>query len=259
MTPPINLYGYATSPYVRKTGAFLYYKKLPFTHVPVSPFATEDTLGKFGGTQVPVLEIGDEWRRESSDHALWLDEEFPDRPLCPTEHREKILEIDDWVSNSFLMLSFRGALDEDDSLQRRFRLWRLAAIVSAHTPLPEEVRNQWPELVQNAPFIQAMKQHMNMDESTRDMQMRVMGELIALLSGEGGEGPYIGGFSEPTMLDLAIVPQLLFGYFTGLEEKLSVFQIPQLKEWIIRVADHLPENPILAHDMVMIRRLKDAL
>ena len=65
MTPPIKLYGYATSPYVRKTGAFLYYKKLPFTYVPVSPFATEDTLGKFGGTQVPVLEIGDEWRRES--------------------------------------------------------------------------------------------------------------------------------------------------------------------------------------------------
>ena len=255
MTPSIRLYGYATSPYVRKTGAFLYYKKLPFTHVPVSPFATEDTLGKFDGSQVPVLEIGDEWRRESSDHALWLDEEFPDRPLCPTEHREEILKIDDWVSNRFLMLSFRGALDEDDSLQRRFRLWRLAAIVSAHTPLPEEVRNQWPELVQNAPFIQAMKKHMNMDESTRDMQVRVMGELVARI----GEGPYIGGFSEPTMLDLAIVPQLLFGYFTGLEEELSVFQIPPLKEWIIRVAEHLPENPVLAHDMVMIRHLKDTM
>ena len=144
------------------------------------------------------------------------------------------------VSNSFLMLSFRGALDHDDSLQRRFRFWRLAAIVSAHTPLPEEIRNQWPELVQNAPFIQAMKQHMNMEESTRDMQMQVMGELIAHI----GDGPYLGGFSEPTMLDLAIVPQLLFGYFTGLEEKLSVFQIPQLKDWILRVADHLPENPV---------------
>ena len=255
MTPPINLYGYATSPYVRKTGAFLYYKQLPFTLVPVNPSDPENTLGKFGGTQVPVLEIGDEWRRESSDHALWLDEKFPERPLCPAEHRDQILELDDWVSNSFLMLSFRGALDHDDSLQRRFRFWRLAAIVSAHTPLPEEIRNQWPELVQNAPFIQAMKQHIDMEESTRDMQMRVMGELIAHI----GDGPFIGGFAEPTMLDLAIVPQLLFGYFTGLEEKLSVFQIPQLKDWILRVADHLPENPVLAHDMVMIRHLKDAL
>ena len=255
MTPSIKLYGYATSPYVRKTGAFLYYKKLPFTHVPVNPFATEDTPGKFGGTQVPVLEIDDEWRRESSDHALWLDEKFPERPLCPAEHREKILEIDDWVSHSFLMLNFRGALDEDDSLQRRFRFWRLAAIVSAHTPLPGEVRNQWPELVQNAPFIHAMKQHMNMHESTRDMQTRVMAELI----GHIGEGPYIGGFAQPTMLDLAIVPQLLFGFFTGLEEKLAVFQAPSLKDWIIRVAGYLPENPVLAHNMVMVRTLKDAL
>ena len=96
MTPPINLYGYATSPYVRKTGAFLYYKQLPFTLVPVNPSDPENTLGKFGGTQVPVLEIGDEWRRESSDHALWLDEKFPERPLCPAEHRDQILELDDW-------------------------------------------------------------------------------------------------------------------------------------------------------------------
>ena len=34
----INLYGYATSPYVRKTACFLYYKGLDFTHVPVNPF-----------------------------------------------------------------------------------------------------------------------------------------------------------------------------------------------------------------------------
>ena len=59
VTSSIKLYGYATSPYVRKTGTFLYYKKLPFTHVPVNPFTTEDMHDKFGGTQVPVLEIGD--------------------------------------------------------------------------------------------------------------------------------------------------------------------------------------------------------
>ncbi len=33
----ITLFGYATSPYVRKTAAFLYYKELPFIHVPVNP------------------------------------------------------------------------------------------------------------------------------------------------------------------------------------------------------------------------------
>lgn len=52
---------------------------------------------------------------------------------------------------------FRDALDEDDSLQRRFRFWRLAALVSAHTPLPEEIRHRWPDFDGQAPFIQAMR------------------------------------------------------------------------------------------------------
>ena len=37
----IKLYGYATSPYVRKTGCFLYYKGIDFTHIPVNPLKTK--------------------------------------------------------------------------------------------------------------------------------------------------------------------------------------------------------------------------
>ena len=69
----IKLYGYATSPYVRKTGCFLYYKGIDFTHVPVNPIKPKATIGHTNGTQVPVLEVGGEWRRESSDHALRYD------------------------------------------------------------------------------------------------------------------------------------------------------------------------------------------
>ena len=85
----IKLYGYATSPFVRKTGCFLYYKGLDFTHVPVDPTNPAKTIGHTEGTQVPVLEIDGEYRRESSSHALWLDELFPANPLCPDEHRKK--------------------------------------------------------------------------------------------------------------------------------------------------------------------------
>ena len=130
----IKLYGYATSPYVRKTGCFLYYKQLDFEFVPVSPLNAAETLDFIGGTQVPVLVIDGEARRESSEHALWLDERFPERPLCPSEHREKILQLDKWVSDTFLMSIFRGAIDSEPNLQYRYRFWRLAALVSAHTP-----------------------------------------------------------------------------------------------------------------------------
>ena len=163
----VKLYGYATSPYVRKVGCFLYYKGIEFDHVPVNPINPSETIGHTKGTQVPVLEIDGEYRRESSDLAFWLDEVFPEKPLCPAEHRDKIQEIDAWVSETFLLSIFRSAIDGELDLNMRFRAWRLAALVSAHTPLPEHIRNKWPDLLKVAPFIQAMKPHMDLTESIK--------------------------------------------------------------------------------------------
>jgi len=251
----IKIYGYATSPFVRKVGCFLYYKELDFEHVPVSPVDPQATLSKFGGSQVPVLEIGDEWRRNSSDIGHWLDERFPDKPLCPSAHRELILEIDRWVNSTFLPSTFRAAIDGGLSLNLRFRFWRLAALVSAHTPLPEKIRHKWPEFVGKAPFIQAMAEGMDLSESMKDMQMRIAGELVGYI----GDGPFIGGLEMPTMLDFAVFPQLIFGFLFGLEDKLSAAQHPVLKEWMIKVAEHLPENPTLAADDFQLRTLSEGL
>jgi|TARA_R110002072_G_scaffold204914_4_gene362854 glutathione S-transferase len=251
----IKLYGYATSPYVRKTGCFLYYKGVDFTHVPVNPVDPEATIGHTNGTQVPVLEIDGEWRRESSDHARWLDELFPDKPLCPPQYKSKIEEIDQWVSNTFLASIFRGALDGELNLQFRFRAWRLAAIVSAHTPLPENIRNYWPEGLRTAPFIKHLASQMDLTESYQDMQMRIASELV----GHIGDGPYMGSLQQPTMLDFAIFPQLVFGYMFGLEENLSAAQHPVIRDWMKRVSAHLPENPTLVADELQVNALADGL
>ena len=253
--PDIKLYGYATSPYVRKVGCFLYYKQLEFEHVPVNPMTAAEELAFSGGTQVPVLVIDGEARRESSDLGHWLDERFPERPLCPPEHRAKILEIDDWVSNTFLMSIFRGAIDGDVNLQYRFRFWRLAALVSAHTPLPEQVRHMWPDFVANAPFIKEMGEHMDLTESAQDMAMRIGMEL----AGHIGDGPFMGGLSQPSMLDLAVLPQLVFPVMFGLEDQLSAGRHPVIKAWITRMAEHLPANPTLVADMMQVISLTDAL
>jgi len=251
----IKLYGYATSPYVRKVGCFLYYKKLDFEHVPVNPMTAAEDLKFSGGTQVPVLAIDGEARRESSDLGHWLDELYPERPLCPAEHRTKILEIDDWISNTFLLSIFRGAIDGEVNLQYRFRFWRLAALVSAHTPMPEQVRNMWPDFVANAPFVKAMGEHTDLTESAEDMSMRIGMELAAHI----GDGPFIGGFDQPTMLDLAVYPQLVFGVMFGLEEKLSAARHPVIRAWIERMAEHLPANPTLVADTMQVTSVKDAL
>jgi len=251
----IKLYGYSTSPFVRKTGCFLYYKGVEFTHIPVNPINPEKTIGFTNGAQVPVLEIDGEWRLESSDHAHWLDELFPEKPLCPAEHRAKITNLDNWVSNTFLLSIFRGAIDGELNLAYRFRAWRLAALVSAHTPLPENIRHMWPDVVRKAPFIQAMAEHFDLTESPDQMRIRIGLELADHI----GEGPYIGGFEHPTMLDFAVFPQLVWGYMFGLEKHLSAAVHPVIKAWLIRVATHLPPNPTLTADFMQVNPLSRGL
>lgn len=249
--PSIKLYGYATSPFVRKTACFLYYKNLDFEHIPVDPTNPMATLSHTNGTQVPVLEIDGEWRRESSHHAVWLDELFPDRPLCPQENKEQILAIDRWINESYFPAFFRAAIDGELTLEKRFRFWRLAALVSAHTPLSEEVRNLWPDFVSQAPFIQAMAENIDLSESLPDMQLRLGLELAAHI----GDGPFMGGFEQPTMLDMAVFPQLIFGYMFGLEPTLSAAAHPALKAWMQRVAAFLPGNPTLVADHMQVNSL----
>lgn len=251
----INLYGYATSPYVRKTACFLYYKGLDFTHVPVNPIKTKGTIGHTNGTQVPVLEIDGEWRRESSDHAHWLDEIFPEKPLYPLEHQQKIDQIDDWISHKYLPSLFRGAID--GPFDRNFikRSWRLAALVNAQTPLPFYIRFIWPFGLRRARFINDMSQHIDFSLSIKDMYMQLFMELLEHI----GDGPFMGELEKPTMLDFAVFPQLVFGYMFGLEEQLSAAKHPTIKAWLARVSEHLPENPLLASDKMQVNSLKEAL
>jgi len=253
--PKVKLFGYATSPYVRKTACFLYYKGIDFSHVPVNPIKPKATIGHTNGTQVPVLEVDGEWKRESSDHALWLDELFPGKPLYPLEHRAKIDEIDRWISDTFLISLFRRAIDGNITTQFLRRAWRLAALVSADTPLPWPVRLIWPVGLRKAPFIQHMGQHMDLTESHEDMQVRILSELVEHI----GEGPYMGGLNQPTMLDFAVFPQLVFNYMFGLEEELSAAKHPVIKGWLKRVSQHLPNNPALAADKMQVNSLAEAL
>ena len=253
--PKVKLFGYATSPYVRKTACFLYYKGIDFSHVPVNPIKPKATIGHTNGTQVPVLEVDGEWKRESSDHAFWLDELFPEKPLYPLEHRAKIDEIDRWISDTFLISLFRRAIDGNITTQFLRRAWRLAALVSADTPLPWPVRLIWPVGLRKAPFIQHMGQHMDLTESHEDMQVRILSELVEHI----GEGPYMGGLNQPTMLDFAVFPQLVFNYMFGLEEELSAAKHPVIKGWLKRVSQHLPNNPALAADKMQVNSLSEAL
>lgn len=249
----IKLYGYSTSPFVRKVAACLYYKQLPFEHIPVNPVNPKAVIGFTGGTQVPVLKVGDEWKTDSTPIAMWLDELFAERPLLPedADQRAAILKIDDWISHSFLPSYFRAAVDGKKDLAFKFRGWRLAAIVSAHTPMPEHVRHRWPDLLGMAPFIVKMVEPLDRNESLKDMNIRMGMEMMAHLHG----GPFLGGSDTPTLADLALFPQLVFPYMAGLTDTIPTDIVPMLKTWVRDVAKHLPRNPILVPDDFIVANL----
>ncbi len=254
--PDIKLYGYCTSPYVRKVGAFLQYKGLDFNFVGINPFNAEEKLAAFGGTQVPVLEIDGVWKRDSTPIGLWLDEVFPEKPLLPasSDARSKIMEIDSWVSDRFMAGIFRGAIAAPDNLAFRFRAWRLAALVSGHAPLPEHIRHQWPMILKNAPFIKELAKNFDMSISQQEFQMGLVGEMLVHL----GAGPFFGEQETPGLVDLSLFPQIVFGYMAGLEEELTAAQVPPLKQWLSNMAAIMPDNPILVRDDMLVQSLQDA-
>ena len=248
----IRLYGYSTSPFVRKLGCCLYYKQLPFEFVPVDPTNPEQ-IAFTGQTQVPILQIDDEWRNDSTPLALWLDELFPAQPLFGrnAQERELILNVDKWVTDSLILSSFRYAREGEMTARFRQTAWRLSAIVSSQTPLSDEVRNVWPELLKMAPFIKHMLCDVDQTESLPDMQLRVGMELLEHLK----EGPFFGGLEQPSLVDFAIFPQLVFNYMVGIEQGLKIAEIPSVKQWLNNIRQHLPENPLLVPDFMIVSQL----
>lgn len=259
----VKLYGYATSPFVVKTACYLYYKGIDFTHVPVNPIDPDPVIGFTGQTQVPILEIDGAWRLESSQHAWWLDEVFPEKPLCPPEHDEKIRRLDHWVDYSFILgLYFRMVhdFDVDDLPEDYCRFARRAGVlVSSQTPLSDEDLDNW-HLYSIKPherlaFVKHMGRHLDLSESTADMQARVFGELVTHLGG----GPYVGELDVPTMLDFSLFPNLVNYYLAGIQDDLSAAQHPAVKAWLKRVAAHLPVNPTLYNDEMLVHSLEEGL
>ena len=248
----IRLYGYSTSPFVRKLGCCLYFKQLPFEFVPVDPINPEQ-IAFTHQTQVPVLKIDGEWRKDSTPLAQWLEELFPDQPLLGrnAQERELILNMDKWVTDSLILSSFRFAHESEMTARFRQTAWRLSAIVSSQTPLSDEVRNAWPEMLKMAPFIKHMLCDIDQTESLRDMQLRVGMELLEHLK----EGPFFGGLEQPSLVDFAIYPQLVFNYMVGIEQNLKIAQIPALKQWLDNIRQYLPENPLLVPDFMIVSHL----
>lgn len=247
---PIQLFSYPTSPYAQKVGCYLKFKKLDFELVGVNPLHNEQ-LRFTRQKRVPVLQVGKEWKLESSELGLWLEELYPQNPIMPSDEdaKAKILAIDSWISDSLIPTIFRRAVEWESSWYAITNGWKLSRAVSDATPLPWMVRLLWPFFVKRAPFIVHMIKGMDLTESMADRVARLKRGFVARLEG----GPFLGGQSTPTLADLSAYPIVVSGHLMGMKVKNSMLDDPIILRWSRDVQSHLPENPLLVPDKLLKR------
>lgn len=249
----IQLFAYPTSPYAQKVGCYLKFKQLDYALVGVNPI-NNDQIKFTRQRQVPVLQIDDEWRKESSELGLWLEQRYPERPILPSDpsERETILEIDSWISNDLIPSVFRGAREWQSPFNSITNGWKLASAVNNSTPLPRFIRLMWPFGVRRAPFIVNMVDQLDLSESMDDMISRLQKEFVQKL----GDGDFFGGRSEPSLADLSAFPVAVNAYLMGMRAKRFFIDEPEIKAWALRVQAYLPDNPLLVPDRFLKRRLQ---
>lgn len=250
-SPSIKLYGYPTSPYVMKVACYLNFKNLPFEFIGVNPIHSKE-IRFTDQRQVPVLTIGEQWRKDSSPIGLWLDESFSDTPaLVREEDKETVMAIDKWVSDQLIPARFRAAVEWPSPINAIRNGWKLARAVNNATPMPWFVRFMWPVFIRRAPFIKHMVNELDLSESSEAMHTRLAEEFVEHLAG----GPFLGGFDHPSLADFSAYPLIVSAYLMGMHGKSMYLQQPAIVEWCKAVQAYLPNNPLLVPDELIERPL----
>ena len=247
---PIRLFAYPTSPFAQKVGCYLKYKKLDFELVGVNPITAAE-IGFTGQRRVPVLMIGDEWRLESSELGLWLEELYPHIPIMPADEtaRARVLAVDNWVSESLIPTIFRRAVEWENPIYSIQNGWKLARAVHDASPLPWYARVLWPLAVRRAAFIVRMVGELDLTESLAKRTARMQMEFAEHLGG----GPFFAGQSKPTLADLSAYPVVVGSHLMGMNLVRSLTDDPVLASWSRRVQSYLPINPLLVPDRLLMR------
>lgn len=108
----LELYQFELSHYCEKIRFILDYKGLEYRKVEVTPGIGQLDLFKMSGQrQVPVLKDGNEVIADSTAIAQYLDNKYPDRPIYPTEPKQRALCVimEEWADES-LSLNARKSM-----------------------------------------------------------------------------------------------------------------------------------------------------
>lgn len=117
----LELYQFELSQFSEKVRLILDYKGLAYRKIEVTPGIGQVDLYRLSGQrQVPVLKDGDTVIADSTAIAMYLDRQYPDKPLIPTDpqQRAQCLLMEEWADESIGVKSrkvFYGALSHNPS------------------------------------------------------------------------------------------------------------------------------------------------
>ena len=250
--PGITLYTYAMSPYAAKVHCFLLYKQLDFECFYIHPLRVKRDLPV--GHQIPVVTVGNESRDDSTPIGLWLDELFPDRPALlpgPGPERDRLLAIDQWITDRLIPGSFRSYPGEGIDLFRNG--WKLSSVMAktARGGLPWPLRAAWPLLIRRVGFIRRLVAQADDGLPVGESKRRLYEEFLAHL----GSGPFVGGRREPTLPDLAAYPQFALYWAHEFHGATDIQEYPALMEWLARMRPYVSGEPALVPPAVRKREL----
>jgi glutathione S-transferase len=119
----LELYQWELSQFSEKVRLILDYKGLEYRKIEVAPGIGQLELFRLTGQkQVPVLKDGNRYIVDSTEIAKYLDSEYPDRLLIPTDPKKRALTLllEDWADES-IGVKGRKALFAAISQDQNFR------------------------------------------------------------------------------------------------------------------------------------------
>jgi glutathione S-transferase len=119
----LELHQFELSHYVEKVRLILDYKGLAYRKLEVTPGIGQIDLYRLSGQrQVPVLQDGTQIIADSTAIAEYLERQYPDRPIIPTEPKLRGLTLlmEQWADESIGLNARKvliGALNQDQSFR----------------------------------------------------------------------------------------------------------------------------------------------
>ncbi|MEM7554653.1 MAG: glutathione S-transferase family protein [Cyanobacteria bacterium P01_A01_bin.84] len=194
----LELYQFELSQYSEKVRLILDYKGLEYRKIEVTPGIGQVELFRMTGQrQVPVLKDGSKFIADSTKIAKYLDEQYPEKPLIPTDVKQRglCLMIEEWADESIGTKSRKalfGAISQDQNLRQSL--------------LPSSTPDIFKSLISGVPgdLLQALGtgvgySHEAINSAIADLKQDL--EALSLLL---TDSPYLCGGNQLTLADLTV-------------------------------------------------------